>query len=288
MWGSGFLFIKLAVEGMSPPQYMFVRVLLASIVLGFIMVVGKRAWPQGLTAWLHMLFLGFFSIYLPSILWGYAGERIPSALSAIYNASIPVVTVLITIVFLRQEKVGLKKIIALIVGAIGMLIVFSPWNLGYGEFNLIGQLCALGAVLSIAMSFAYTRKFITPLRLDPVGVATGQVLIGMAVSIPPLFFTDASRIDLTTSVIVSVVILGVVGSGFSFVWNFQVIEQWGASSASMVTYLATITGVFAGVVFLRETLTAQHLIGAVLVLVAVAIGINTGRGPTREAVRGSA
>lgn len=78
-----------------------------------------------------------------------------------------------------------------------------------GRRDLGGQLRALGAVTSIAFSFAYTRKFIAPLRLDPVGVAAGQVLTASVVSIGPMLMTDFSMVVLTPSVVVSVIIWGV-------------------------------------------------------------------------------
>lgn len=262
---------------MSPLQYVFGRMLIASAVLTLLLLIGRRAWPRGLHTWAHISFLGCFGIFLPSLLFGLAGARIPSALSAIYNSSVPVLTVLVTLLALRQERISAKKLVAITIGAVGILIVLSPWNVMHSGFDLLGQLFALTAVVCVAFTYAYTRKFVTPLRLDPVGVAASQAIVAALISIPLVFFSDPADLALTPGIIASIFMLGAMSSGVSFVWNFQVIEAWGASSASMVTYLATVTGVFAGVVFLHETLTVQHLVGAVLVLASVAFGINSGR-----------
>ena len=262
---------------MSPLQYVFGRMLIAALVLSVTIWIGKRAWPHKVSAWAHVSVLGICGVFIPSLLFGFAGERIPSALSAIYNSSVPILTVLITLLALRQERVNLRKILGINLGALGILVVFSPWSLNQSDIDLIGQLCALGAVTSVGFTFADTRKYLTPLRLDPVGIAAGQSVVAAVVSTPLVLFTDVNDVLLTPGIVASMIMLGAVSSGISFVWNFQVIEQWGASSASMVTYLATITGVVCGIIFMQEILTLQQLIGAVLVLAAVAIGISAGK-----------
>lgn len=288
-WGLGFLFIRIAVQGMSPLQYVFARVTVAALVLTLVMVGGKRAWPRGFHAWKHVAVLGVSGLFASSFFYGLAGERIPSALSAIYNSSVPIVTVLITMLALRQERVGLRKVIAILVGAVGILVVISPGLRSNEGFDLGGQLFALCGVLSMAFTFAYTRKFVTPLNLDPVGVASGQAVVAAALSIPLVLFSDPNDLSLTPAIVGSIVMLGAVSSGVSYVWNFQVIQQWGAPSASMVTYLTTIVGVIAGVIFLQEKLTIEQIIGACIVLVAVAIGINkpNPKPQTKESTHGN-
>lgn len=272
-WGLGFLFIRVAVQGFPPFLFTFVRSGVAALCLLAIMLVFKRSWPKGIHAWKHIAVLGFFAVFCPFLFFALAGERIPSSLSAIYGAAAPLITALVTVFALRQETLGVKKIVAILVGAGGILVVFSPWTLGSGALDIAGHVYALIAVICIGFSFAYTRKFVTPLRLDPIGLASSQVLVSTVISAPLVLFTNVEDVTLTLPIVTSMLMLGAVSSGFAYVWNFQVIEHWGASSTSMVTYVTTIIGAVAGVIVLDETLTLNQLIGAIIVLASVAIGV---------------
>lgn len=276
IWGSGFLFIRVAVTELSPVEFVFARMALASGVLALVMLLTRRRWPRGRLVWRRIGTLGVIGCVIPFLLYAWAGERIPSGLSSIYNAAAPVATALVTLVAMRQERLGTRKFGAIGIGAIGIVVVLQPWALAGGGADVLGQLACIGAVLGIGFAFAYTRKAISPLGLDPVGVAMGQMLAGTIVLAAVLPFTAPDIPDLNPAVVGSVLLSGIFATGIAYVWNFQVIADWGAASASMVTYLTTLVGVALGIIVLHEPLTANQLIGAAIVLLGVTIGV---RGP---------
>jgi drug/metabolite transporter (DMT)-like permease len=71
---------------------------------------------------------------------------------------------------------------------------------------------------------------------------------------------------------ISIILLGILGSGLAFMWNFKVINLAGSSVASTVTYLSPLVAVVVGVVVLRETLTWYQPVGGFIVLVGAALG----------------
>lgn len=283
-WGLGFLFIRISVEGLTPLQFVFARTAIAAIAMCLVMVIGKRTWPRGWLAWRRISILSVFGMFLPFVLYAYAGELIPSALSSIYNAAVPISTTLLTLLVLRQERISGRKLLAILLGAIGVLIVLAPWNMASGGFNVRGQVYALLAVLLLGFAFSYTRKAITPRGLDPVGVATGQVIVSSIFGTVFLPFTDLAGMQFSGPIVLSLVLIGVFGTGLAYVWNFQVIEYWGAASASMVTYLTTIVGVLAGFIVMHEVMGLNQLIGAGVVFLSVAIGVTSGT-PRRDNLR---
>ncbi|MDQ0615159.1 drug/metabolite transporter (DMT)-like permease [Microbacterium sp. W4I4] len=278
IWGSGFLFIRVAVAELSPVEFVFARTALACAVLALVMLVTRRHWPTGFDVWRRIATLGIVGCAVPFLFYAWAGQRIPSGLSSIYNAAVPVATALVTLIAMRQERLGGRKLLAIAVGAIGIVVVLQPWRLDASDFDLGGQLACIGAVLGLGFAFSYTRKAISPLGLDPIGVAMGQMLVCAVVVGGVVPFTSTGVPAVSPAAIGSVLASGVFATGIAYIWNFQIIERWGAASASMVTYVTTLVGVAAGIIVLHEPMAIHHLIGAAIVLIGVGIGVQGSRG----------
>ena len=278
VWGAGFLFIRVAMSEFAPVEFVFARTLMASVVLALIMFVTRRRWPRGWTAWRRIGTLGIVGCAVPFLFYAWAGQRIPSGLSSIYNAAVPVATALVTLVAMRQERLGAQKLLAIGIGALGIVVVMQPWRLSASEFDMWGQVACVCAVLGLGFAFSYTRKAISPLGIDPIAVAMGQMLVCTAVLGAVVPFATVGFRELSLPVIGSLLMSGVFATGIAYVWNFHVIAQWGAASASMVTYLTTLVGVALGIIVLHEPLSLNHFIGAAIVLLGVGVGVRGSRG----------
>src|SRR2546423_1918151 len=92
IWGWSFLFIKVSVEGMSPPTVAFTRVALGAVVLFAVLRVQRRRMPDMRTMWRHFFAAAVFGNVIPFILLAWGEERITSALTAVLNASTPLFT----------------------------------------------------------------------------------------------------------------------------------------------------------------------------------------------------
>lgn len=271
-WGLGFLFIRVAMSDLEPAAFVFSRTAIATVVLAVVMRMSRRAWPTGWNAWRRIAILAVFGMAVPFLLYAWAGQRVPGGLSAIYNAAVPAATVLISVCVMRQERPGKLKLLGILVGGIGIMVVLQPWNLAGSTYDVPGQVACILAVLFLGFAFAYTRKSITPLGLDPIGVAAAQTLLSSVAVGVLLLATGGADFRMSPPTLLSVVAIGVLSTGFAYIWNFRVIEQWGAASASMVTYLVTIVGVFSGFIVLGEAVSLTELVGAALVFAGVALG----------------
>lgn len=278
VWGSGFLLIRIAVTVVSPAQLTLARTAIASLVLALIVVMTRRRWPRTFAAWWRIAVLGVVGCVLPFLLYAYAGQHIESGLSSIYNAGVPVATALLSFAALRgSERPGRTTLAGIALGAVGLVIVLAPWQWrGTGGLDLASQIACIAAVLFLGFAFVWTRKAITPLGLDPVAVACGQMIAATLAQLLIAPWTIASPLAgrLDGLVVLCIVLLGAFSTGIAYAWNFRVIEAWGASSASMVTYLTTLTGVILGVLVLGETFTWAQLLGGAVVLAGVALGVS--------------
>ncbi len=277
VWGASFLFIRVGLEGLNPLQVAAIRVILGALTLAAVMVVTGRSWPRE-GRWLgHLAVLGVLLCVVPFLLYSWAGQYIPSALSSVYNGTTPIMTMLVSLAALPSERLTRSRFAALLLGALGVILIAAPWTAasgGVGPHFWTAQLACLGATACYGMGYVYTRRFLSASPFDATTAAATQVGMAAAVMvvISLVFRHEAfAPVSLTPAVVGSLVVLGAAGTGFSYIWNMRVIQDWGATRASMVTYLTPVVGVVLGAVVLDESVRWHEPVGAVVVLVAVMI-----------------
>ena len=130
--------------------------------------------------------------------------------------------------------------------------------------------------------FGYTRRFLSGRPIAQTTFAFLQVGMGGAVMLllTPLLAVGPVRLDV--AVVVCLAILGILGTGLAYVWNIGVIRAWGPTNASTVTYVTPVVGVLLGVLILREPLSWNEPLGALVVMV----GILLAQGRVRMSRRG--
>ncbi|AIY03087.1 hypothetical protein ART_3488 [Arthrobacter sp. PAMC 25486] len=174
---------------------------------------------------------------------------------------------------LRQEKVTLRKASGIVIGAVGILVVLSPWRFySAGAIDLWGQLACLGAVLCFGIVFSYTKKYVSAYGADPIGVPAVQMLLAALMMLVLAPFIATGPVSITVPVIIGMLLLGIVSTGLAYVWNFQIIAQWGATAASTVAYITPLVGVALGALVLREEISWNQIIGAGVVIGGIVLG----------------
>jgi multisubunit Na+/H+ antiporter MnhG subunit len=153
------------------------------------------------------------------------------------------------------------------------LIVLAPWA-GLGDSDLLGQLACLAATASYGAAFVYLRRYVTPRRLHAIPAATVQVSLGAILTILAAPWTATTPVTLTPAVVGSILALGALGTGLAYVWNTNVVNGWGATNASTVTYLTPVVGVALGALILNEQSSWHEPLGALVVILGIAITQN--------------
>lgn len=266
--------MKVALDGLSPQQIVVARLVLGAAVLTALVLLTKRRWPRDVWTWVHLTVMGVLLGVAPFLLYAWASQHIDSGLASIYNATTPVVTLLFALIAIPDERTTTTKMAGLAIAAIGVVIVASPsvfGNAAQSGDSLLAQLACLGAATCYGAGFVYARRFLRTRTVDPIVVAAGQITTAAVISLFFLPFGGLTPVDLTPAVLASVVVLGAAGTGIAYVWNTQIIQGWGATSAASVTYLIPIIGVLLGVLVLRETVTWNEPLGAVLVIAGIAL-----------------
>jgi len=269
LWGSGFLMIKVALHGMSPIQIVLWRLLpAAAVMLGLAAVRGERL-PRQLWPWLHLAAMAVITNIAPYFLYAWGEQRITSSLAGVLNATTPLFTLLFAI-STRTERVPLSRVVGLLVGFAGVVVLAAPWHAAGFRGSLLGIGAALLASSCYAASYIYARRFLTGRGLPALVLSAGQLVAGAILLGAMAPVVARGPMSLSASVVTSVMVLGVLGTGAAYVLNYQLIADEGATAASTVTYLLPVVAVLLGAAVLSEQATWNLLLGAAVILGGVA------------------
>lgn len=287
VWGASFLFMTVALTGVSFTQVAWTRTVLGALTLGLVVLAvrprvdGGPVLPREPVVWLHFLVIGVVGCVVPFLLFSWAQQSVTSSLASILNATTPIMTALIATLAFRVEKLDASRWLGVLVGIVGVVVIIAPWQSELAG-SLAGQLACLGATACYGVMFGYTRRFLSGRPIAQTTFAFLQVGMGGAVMLllTPLLAVGPVRLDV--AVVVCLAILGILGTGLAYVWNIGVIRAWGPTNASTVTYVTPVVGVLLGVLILREPLSWNEPLGALVVMV----GILLAQGRVRMSRRG--
>lgn len=295
IWGWSFLFIKVAVAGLTPSAVAALRVGLgAAVLLGFLRARGLRL-PRGWGWWRHFVVVALAGSAMPFTLLAWGEQHISSALTAVLNASTPLFAAMFARL-LVGDRLRPVQLIGLLLGFVGVSVAVG---VGLGDVTgaaLGGELAAVVAGAGYGLSFAYSRRHLT--TLPPVVAAGGQLTTAAVLLAPPALITSVRQgFHPTPTRVAAIVLLGVLGTGVAYVLSYRLIADMGPTRASLVTYLIPIVAVTVGLVFLDEAFSLRLIAGCALTVAGIAllnaggagagIGRRDGRGARRaRAVNG--
>ncbi|MGH3722878.1 MAG: DMT family transporter [Mycobacterium sp.] len=271
VWGASFLFIKIGLHGLSALQVAAARLDFGALTLVSLIVLLRVSLPRELKVWGHIAVVSLTLCVLPFVLYPWAEQTIDSGLASIYNAATPLMTTLVTLAALRAERPGRIQLLGLALGFLGVCVVLAPWQLIGRGGPVLAQFACLGATLSYGIGFVYMRKYVTPLRLPALSVAGIQVGLGAVLLTAVVAIVDHHRMVATPSVVLSMLALGVLGTGLAYVWNTDIVNSWGATAASSVTYLTPVVGVLLGALILSERIGWNEPIGGAIVVAGIVL-----------------
>jgi drug/metabolite transporter (DMT)-like permease len=267
VWGSSFLLMKLGLKGVNPIQMGSLRILFAA---AFLIVVGfKHIAKIPLHKWKYIALTSMFGTFLPVYLFATALSKIDGSVSSILNSLTPLFALIFGILFFKVD-VQRRQIFGVVIGFVGciLLILF-----GEGENTTENYYYALLVVLAsvfYGINVNLIKKYLSDLK--PLTISTGNFLIMLVPALMILYFSGFFEIATEAKVITSlgyIAILGIVGTGFSNILFFKLIQLSSPVFASSVTYLIPVVAILLGYFVMDETLSFVQGIGALVVLLGV-------------------
>lgn len=271
LWGSSFLFIAVALDGLSPLQIVLARMCIgAAVLLGFVVARHLRL-PTSRTLWGHIAVAAVIANVLPYFLFSWAEQSVPSSVAGSLNATTPLFTLGLAMALRQEQRTAGARLTGLVVGFLGALVVLAPWQESGALGSRIGQLACLLATASYAVSYVYIGRFIAGSGLPSLVLSASQLSAGAAMLLVTAPLYAGEPVELTLPVVASIVALGLLGTGAAYILNYRLITDEGPTTASVVSYFLPVVAVTLGVLVLDEPLTWNLAAGAALVLLGVAI-----------------
>ena len=273
IWGTSFLWIKIAVTEVSPFVLVGFRTLFGALGLLVILWSQKtfpRSWKE-IRPWLGVFaVVGLINVALPFVLISWSEQYISSGIASILNSTVPLFTMLLAPLVLRDDRMTLPKTAGLVIGFVGVLILFSPELAQGTNQGLVGQGVMLLATLSYAAGSIYVRLKARGLAPQlqaflQLGTATVMVWLFTGAAEHPILLP---RLPLTW---LALLWLGLLGSCVAYILFFALMNSIGPTRTTMVTYIPPLVGVLLGALFLGEHLNWQAILGGVLILSGIAV-----------------
>ena len=269
LWGSSFLFIKLAVATVPPLSVAAGRLALGAALLWLAARARGIALPADAAAWRGAAGFALAGLAVPFVLLSWGETRIDSGLTAILMAVVPLGTVLLAHLLQPDERLDAGRVAGVALGLAGILLLVGPAALAGLGRGLAGQLAVLGSTLCYALAGNLGRRLssLGPERLGAMALICGAaMLVPLALVLDRPWTVPASRGSL-----LALLALGVVGTAGGYLVFFRLLARCGAGFPSFVNFLVPPIGVAWGVLLLDEAPSPHALVALVVILLGVAM-----------------
>jgi drug/metabolite transporter (DMT)-like permease len=273
IWGSSFMFIKVADRQLDPSTLILGRIALAAVTLA-VVVAATIGLPEAVVElrrhWRALVVVGLLNTAVPFWLLSWGETRIDSGTASIIQASVPIFTVLLAFGFFHDQRVTGSRLVGVGVGFVGVALLVGAQPQG----KILGALAVVGMAVCYAAGGLLIRRYLSTARPPLVAFGTSAVA---AIAVLPAGVAQAPSTLPGWKTIGSVVFLGIVGTAFAYLLFFTIIAGAGASYASFVTYLVPPVALAYGAVFLGEGVGSVAIVGLLLILGGVALGTAVSR-----------
>ena len=270
VWGVSFLMMRIAVVTFPPVWISLLRCALGASLLWTVLLIGGYSLPpRRLLPW--MLLLAVLNNAVPFTFFAWGERTVPSNMAAVLNATVPIWTVLFSILVYRDHA-GLRTIAGVLLSFAGVVIVIiGQSGLSATHEASAGMLFGIIIIALAAVSYAIaTLVAKTKLRgLDPMGLATTQLSLATALLLP-VGLAGEHPSALRAGPIGAIAVLGFAGSGVAYLLYYRLLEEISPTQLVGVTYLMPIWGLFWGL-FAHESIGLSACIGVAVTIVGLAL-----------------
>ncbi len=269
IWGSSFVFMRMAAQQFGPWTTAWLRVSVASIILLPVLLMQGQL-PGLIKHWRQVFAMGVVNSAIPFSCYAYAVLSLSTGMSAILNATSPLFGGLIAWLWLAERPGGYRAT-GMLMGFCGvaLLAMGMPGGLSFkADANGWAVISCLIATTCYGLSTAYSQKFLKD--VPPLAIATGSLLGAcLALTLPGLWFWPAVAPDMHAWL--GLLVVGAMCTGLAYVLYFRLIAKTGGARTLSVTYLIPLVANLIGVQLLGEIITWQMLMYGLLILLGTAL-----------------
>lgn len=269
IWSSSFMFIKVAVNSLTPLTLTFGRIVLGAIVLVTYSFYRGDKLPRDRATWLAAGAVGLMGNVLPFTLIHWGEQYVDSSMTAILMGVMPVAVALMAHFATRSDPLTGRRALGIAIGFTGLIVLVGLEALHGLGTAIVAQVAIMSAALSYAVTTIFVKR-VSHLTGRPMAVAT--VISGAVIMLPlALIYEQPFSLNPDWQSIGSLVMLGVFSTGIATLMYFRLISTLGATTFAQINYLIPMMGVGWGALILHEQVGTREAIALVLILVGVAL-----------------
>ena len=270
IWGGAFTLNKMALDTFTPEVIVAGRLISGSVFLVALIYFLYKRFSMNLAQVNYYLFMSLVGIVIPFIAIITGQKNIDSAMAGILMATMPISTILLSHLFLDDEKMNKQKFIGFIISFLGVFILIYRDDLfidnSISETFESQLLVILGATL-YAFAAIYGKKYkIT----DPLSASTGTILFATFFMTIYLIFIDQSKPSYSNLLLdMNILLLGVLCTAIATVIYFQILQSEGASFISMMNFLIPLWAILFGIIILNDQFSWNYILGLLVILFGI-------------------
>ncbi|PWG04390.1 DMT family transporter [Polaribacter aquimarinus] len=269
IWGSTYLFNKIAVTELPPFFLASIRFFTAGCMMILIAFLTKVNLKISRKEFKNICITAFFFLVYGNSVFVWSLQFVDSGFGSLIASTNPLF-VLIMMRIIDRKPMQKKSMIGVILGILGMILLITQEELVTTQNTLIGILVMLTCVISWSYGSLFVAKATLPKNFL---VSTGyQMIFGsLFLAIVSFAFQEnwSSPLNWTTNVQVSMIILIIFGGIIAFTaFNF-LLKRVSPEKVSTSAYVNPVIALFMGWYFLDENLSAQSIIASVILLTGV-------------------
>ena len=264
------MWIKIALQEVGPITLVAFRALFGLFFGVAVIFLQRVQRPRDFRAWRPLLLLGITNVAIPFFLISWGETFIDSAVASILDATVPLFTILIAHYLLEDDKITMPKLMGLLIGFAGVVVLMSKDLLNTSTNSLLGQAAVILASIFYAVNSVYIRR--TTEDIPGIVRSAGPLISASAVMwLATFLFERPVQMPQLGITWIALLWLGIFGSGLAFAMAYYLIHEIGPTRTTMVTYLFPLGGVILGVTFLNEQLTWPLITGAALIVLSLVV-----------------
>ena len=269
-WGGSFLFIKWGLLSLNSIGVAFMRGFIGGITLLVYCLATKTKLPNKWREWGHIAFVALLLNAIPGYLFAVGETHVSSVMAGLLNATTPLMTVLVITVGFREQRIDRNQAVGVAIGFLGIVLVTGALT-GLNSNSWSGVIELLCATLCYGISFPYSRRYVNVLNYPPRSLAATQVTCSAILLAPFALVQGITYAPWNSKSIWGILILGALGTGFAYIWNFRNVRLAGSLVASTVTYMTPVVATILGVWLLKEKFQVTQIVGGLCVLLSGAL-----------------
>jgi len=272
-WGASFIAINISLKAFSPFLAACLRVGISAAITGIFIAISKNIKLPNRSISFQTILNGMVGLGLPWAFLFWGSQYVAPALCSIINASVPIFTVIFAaiIVSSAQDKMTWNKCIGVMIGFIGILIIFAPFISKNSMQSTLGLLAVVGMAFFYGLSIAWFKRLsphltaFTSIFLESIGALIVLIPIAVIYGTKHYYIKDVPMLQ----PILAILYLSIGSTVIAFSLFFWIIKKEGSVEAASVTYMIPITAILIDLIFLKKWIGHHALLGMLVVFAGI-------------------